>query len=138
VKKRPCRVCGCWFEPNPRAGDRQHTCPKPDCQRERNRKACRRWRARCDTKEQRLRKKIRAAKAESPEDSVSPVTPQQWDTVRHAVPAEVVVVLQEVVRLLEIWTRHAVTAKSEFRAQQVARLLPDTQRRSTAPARGPP
>ena len=138
VKKRPCRVCGTWFEPNPRAGDRQHTCSDAACQRARNRKACRRWRAKSDTKERQLRKKMRAAKPDIPADLVSPVTHEQWDVVRHAVPPKVLVVLKEVIRLLEVWTRHAVAAKKTARRRQPPRQVSDTQRHANAAARSPP
>jgi hypothetical protein len=43
-RKRPCRICRRWYVPHPRAGDRQHVCSAADCQRERHRRACQRWR----------------------------------------------------------------------------------------------
>lgn len=135
AKKRPCKVCGKWFEPHLRAGDRQHTCSNPECQQERNRKACRRWRAKSDTPIHRIRKNIRAAKADPDGDSVSPVAPVQWAAMRHAVPAETLVVLQELVRLLDIWMRHAVVLKFSLEAGQPVRLPPDTERQPTD--RGP-
>jgi len=131
AKKRPCKLCGKWFEPHLRAGERQRTCSSPDCQRERNRKACRRWRAKSDTPIQRLRKNIRAAKAASGGDSVSPVAAVQWAAMRHAVPAETLVVLQELVRLLDIWMRHAVALKFSLEAGQALRLPSDTERQPT-------
>ena len=137
-KKRPCRMCGKWFEPHPRAGDRQRTCSEPECQRERNRKACRRWRAKHDTPSHRLRRNIRAVKADSPEDCVSPVTPDQWRAMRHAVQPEVLVVLQELVRLLDIWMRHAVATRSQVRPGEPPPLHHDTQRRANDRARPPP
>jgi len=42
-KKRPCRICGCWFVPNPRLKDRQKTCTAPYCMREWHRKKCAQW-----------------------------------------------------------------------------------------------
>lgn len=44
VPKRPCRVCRKWFQPNPRAGNRQKVCSEPACQRERHRRNCAAWR----------------------------------------------------------------------------------------------
>jgi len=43
--KRPCRICRTWFLPAPRAGNRQHVCSEPECQRERHRRSCARWRS---------------------------------------------------------------------------------------------
>ncbi len=43
LKKRPCRICGKWYRPNPRVGDSQKTCSDPDCKREWHKKQCARW-----------------------------------------------------------------------------------------------
>lgn len=42
-RKRPCRICGKWFIPNPRLGDRQKTCGDPECQRQWHAKKCFEW-----------------------------------------------------------------------------------------------
>jgi len=42
-KKRPCRVCGKWFTPNPRLGDRQQTCGAKECQRKWHARKCAEW-----------------------------------------------------------------------------------------------
>lgn len=42
-RKRPCRICRCWFIPNPRVGARQKTCGKKECKREWHRKKCAEW-----------------------------------------------------------------------------------------------
>jgi len=42
-RKRPCRICKCWFLPNPRVKDRQKTCGRPKCQREWHRRKCAEW-----------------------------------------------------------------------------------------------
>lgn len=44
-KERPCSICRRWFLPDARAGDRQRACEREECQRERHRRADRRWRA---------------------------------------------------------------------------------------------
>ena len=45
-RKRPCCICRHWFFPDNRVGRRQHTCGRPDCQRQRRRKMQAAWRAR--------------------------------------------------------------------------------------------
>ena len=45
TRKRPCRTCLRWFYPDPRAGDRQRTCGKPECQSVRRKKPQANWRA---------------------------------------------------------------------------------------------
>ena len=42
-KKRPCRVCGKWYLPNPRLYDRQQTCGAMECQRKWHARRCAEW-----------------------------------------------------------------------------------------------
>lgn len=42
-RKRPCRICGKWFSPDPRVGERQKTCGSKDCQRKWHTKKCSDW-----------------------------------------------------------------------------------------------
>jgi hypothetical protein len=46
VRKKPCRVCRRWFQPDPRVGDRQRACGKPECQTARRRRTQADWRKR--------------------------------------------------------------------------------------------
>src|ERR1017187_2240869 len=46
ARKKPCRVCRRWFEPDPRVGGRQRACSKPDCQTARRQKTQASWRNR--------------------------------------------------------------------------------------------
>jgi hypothetical protein len=45
-RKRPCRNCLRWFYPDPRVGDRQRSCGKPECQAVRRQKTQANWRRR--------------------------------------------------------------------------------------------
>lgn len=40
---RPCRICGKWFVPNPRVGDRQKTCGRDACKRKWHARKCKEW-----------------------------------------------------------------------------------------------
>jgi hypothetical protein len=42
-RKRPCRVCGKWFMPNPRLGDRQMTCGADTCKQQWHAAKCAAW-----------------------------------------------------------------------------------------------
>ena len=42
-RKRPCRVCGKWFMPNPRLGDRQKTCGADACKQQWHTAKCAEW-----------------------------------------------------------------------------------------------
>jgi hypothetical protein len=46
VRKKPCTICRRWFQPDPRVGDRQRACGKPECQTARRQKTQARWRKR--------------------------------------------------------------------------------------------
>jgi hypothetical protein len=46
VRKKPCTICRRWFQPDPRVGDRQHACGKPECRTARRRKTQANWRKR--------------------------------------------------------------------------------------------
>lgn len=73
-KKRPCRICRCWFKPNPRLKDRQKTCGDAKCQREWHRKKCEEWNKRNTDyfKANYLQKKLNAF---SPSDTKSKALP---------------------------------------------------------------
>jgi len=106
-RKRPCRICRRWFVSHPRAGDRQHVCSAADCQRERHRRACQRWRQREGPAEHahRLRQRVRGEADGRQAEAASRLS---WDAVRDAVGLEVAVILEEISRLLEDVVRDAV------------------------------
>ena len=107
-RTRPCRICRHWFRPHPRAGDRQHVCSRPDCQRERHRRACQRWRQREAPAEHahRLRQHLRLDAEDEPATGRGPRL--SWDAVRDAVGLEHAVILEEIHRLLGDMVRDAV------------------------------
>ena len=43
-RKRPCRECRRWFEPDARVGDRQRVCSRQECQKARRRETQADWR----------------------------------------------------------------------------------------------
>jgi hypothetical protein len=43
MRRKRCRFCGELFGPDPRLKNRQHTCRKEECQRERHRQNCTSW-----------------------------------------------------------------------------------------------
>src|ERR1035441_8161229 len=46
ARKKPCRICRRWFQPNARVGERQRACGKPECQSVRRQKTQADWRKR--------------------------------------------------------------------------------------------
>ena len=124
-RKRPCRICRRWFVPHPRAGERQHVCSAGGCQRERHRRACAHWRQREAEAERghRLRQRMRVEPRAEP-SAASPVRAQiAWDAVRDAVGLEVRVVIEEILRLLEIAARDAVWGQATEKTRTSGREM---------------
>lgn len=46
AKKKPCRICRKWFQPDVRIGRRQRACSRPECQATRRKKTQSSWRSR--------------------------------------------------------------------------------------------
>jgi hypothetical protein len=74
LRKRPCRICGKWFIPNPRLGERQKTCGADECQQRWHAKKCAVWnrRNRSYFKEIYLRRRLESCSGGSPCPSPSP------------------------------------------------------------------
>ncbi len=110
ARKRPCRICRRWFQPHPRAGDRQRTCSSAECQRERHRQACARWRWRHPDydREDRLRRRLQVPERAT---AGAPLRGIDWSAARDAVGLEVAVVIEEVGEVLQRGARDAVSAQ---------------------------
>jgi len=126
-RERPCRICRHWFRPHPRAGDRQQVCSRADCQRERHRRACQRWRQREAPAERahRLRQRLRGEGGGGQEAAGPRVS---WDAVRDAVGLEVAVIIEEIARLLEDVVRDAVHRQVAVPARESRQVLPTGRR----------
>ena len=124
---RPCAVCRRWFEPSPRARGRQRVCSRPECQRERHRRACAAWHGRHPgwDRENRLRKRLvreDATPAGGPGGS-DPRRQIAWDVVRDAVGVEVTAVVEETAGVLVNWARDAVMAQGIGLHGKSARMM---------------
>jgi len=124
-RKRPCRICGRWFQVHPRAGDRQRVCSAAACQRERHRRACQRWRQQEASAERRhrVRQRIRVDSDQETSRAEGLAGRLAWDAVRDAVGLEVAVIIEEVVRLLEDAVRDAVCGQVRVGAGESRQVL---------------
>lgn len=127
ARKRPCRICRHWFRPHPRAGDRQQVCSRADCQRERHRHACQRWRQREAPAERahRLRQRLRGEVGSGQGAAALRVS---WNVVRDAVGLEVAVIIEEISRLLEDVVRDAVHRQVGVAVRESRQVLPTGRR----------
>src|SRR5580658_3997291 len=82
--KRPCSICRRWFRPDPRVGDRQHACRKPECQTGRRQRTQASWRHRNPGYGIAWRIDRRATGTEEPEPLRMPVPLNQlpWDVAK--------------------------------------------------------
>jgi len=128
ARKQPCRICRRWFHPHPRTGDRQHVCSRADCQRERHRRACQRWRQREAPAERAHRLRQRLQEAADGQPAAGPGPGLAWDVVRDAVGLEVAVILEEISRLLADVVRDAVRRQVGVRARESRQVQPARRR----------
>lgn len=139
--RRPCRVCGCWFDVDPRAGRRHRVCPAESCQRTRNRRSCARWRGHHpdDVKAYRLRKRL---PADPPPISevvlLDPIAALDASVVRHAVGVEVAVVIELLAKVVLSLARHGVVPKMQVGVTKSGKVPAGAARHETADARAPP
>lgn len=140
ARKRPCRVCGKWFEPHPRAGKRQRVCDREDCGRERHRRACAGWRAQHPDydRERRLRERVRNEVVVGEPLSRDPLTEIAWDAARDAAGLEASVIVEETGKVLAQWARDAVRAQASDITRKFAKVLPGPARDEIAAGAGPP
>lgn len=140
ARKRPCRECGRWFQPNARAGKRQRSCDRETCQRARHRRACARWHARHPDYdvERRLRERVRRDQVLGAPLERDPLVEVVWDAARDAVGAEVSVIVEETGKVLVAWARDAVHAQTTEIMRQLGKVLPSPARDVIAAGAGPP
>ncbi len=100
ARKRPCKICGRWFKPDPRAGRRQQACSNKSCQKERHRRNCQVINRvnRDSERAHRTRQKYQKLPAGKQEGgkrrSSTPVNQVCWSAVKKAVGIEVAVLAE--------------------------------------------
>jgi hypothetical protein len=128
-RKQPCRICGRWYLPDPRARAWQRTCERATCRRERHRRSCASWHERNPDydREERLRRRLRLCElpATRPVDPLagSPLLRLNRQTARDAVGLEVIVVLEETGQVLWQGVRDAVRGQA-LAGHAVSRRVP--------------
>lgn len=139
--KRPCSECKRWFTKDPRVGNRQHLCHRPECRAARNRKACSDWRRENPDKviASRLRRRLPKVPPDPAEVVLlDPMRHFSPSVVRHVMGRKVTVVLEEVAKVLVHIARHEMPPKAKVRAVRTAKVPRASARQETAPARAPP
>lgn len=109
-RKRPCSICGRWFYPDPRVGDRQQACSDPACQAGRRKKTQAKWRAANPDYAIGRRLTVRHANGATPPQQAQqpPPTPRMpppldrvpWDVAQDEFGTKGTDIIKEIVRLL--------------------------------------
>jgi hypothetical protein len=123
-KKRPCRICRRWFEPHPRAGDRQRVCSDPACQHERHRRSDRAWHAENPDYDRKRRLKDKLVVVNAEDTVEDPLAAVDWAAAEAAIGPAHRVVTEHTARLLVEWAQDAVLAKVVGGGGQPDRLPP--------------
>lgn len=113
ARNRPCGVCGKWFRPDPRPGERQHTCGKPGCRREWHRRACAKWHRENPHYDQYTRWVNRLVKDNPPEQRgrhSDPLATINWALARDEIGLKVSVLVEETGKVLLQRARDAIPA----------------------------
>jgi len=105
-RRKRCPFCRCLYWPDPRSQWRQWACSKPECQAKRRVESQRRWRAKNpgDGASRRYREAVAASKAGEPTPGVppkrGPLVVLPWDEAKDEIPAEVLVMIAYLGRLV--------------------------------------
>lgn len=137
TSKRPCQICRCWFEPDPREGNRQRVCSRDTCQRERHRRNCVAGRA-ADKK--RAREKLLAKRLVAVDDrvSVSGGAEVIGGRSRDSVTLKGTVEVRELLKVITSSPRDSVASKTKDEPSAVPKVIAKGPRDDTDGGDGPP
>ena len=137
-RKRPCRICGKWFTPNPRLFDRQQTCGVMECQRKWHARKCSEWnrKNRAYFKEIYLRGRLESFGSDPPEQSPSPCSscrindpprrlspldlPQE--VVQEVIEVKQLIIIEYIVRLLARDVQEVIRTQLIEKQRGISRL----------------
>jgi hypothetical protein len=119
--KRPCRICGRWFVPDPRLGERQKTCGDAECRKRWHARKCAEWnrKNRAYFKEIYLSRRLESVDDSSP--SVVPYLPQE--VVQEVIGVKQLIIIGYIVRLLLRGVQEAIRVQKGDNKCESRRLL---------------
>lgn len=122
VRKRPCRVCRRWFQPDPRPGDRQHTCSRPECQRERKRRSDGEWRRGNPNywREDRLRKRV-IKQHEREAGELDPTRRIDWLVAQAEIGMKASIIIEESGKVIADWAQVEIARQLAVRTGESGR-----------------
>jgi len=137
-KKRPCRVCGKWYTPNPRLYDRQQTCGAKECQRKWHARKCGEWNRKNPAyfKEIYIRKRLESfgsgrpaqspssrpsSRINDPPRRSSPLDLPQ-EVIKEVIEVKQLIIIEYIVRLLMRGVQEVIHTKLVEKQREVRRL----------------
>lgn len=118
--KGPCRICGRWFVPDPRLGERQKTCGDAECRKRWHARKCAEWnrKNRAYFKEIYLSRRLESVDDSSP--SVAPYLPQE--VVQEVIGVKQLIIIGYIVRLLLRGVQEAIRGQQGDNKSESRRL----------------
>ena len=126
VRKRPCSLCGSWFQPDARVGARQHACSGAECQQRRRRRKQAQWRRRNPDYfvARRWTAAVDDAAEAGPGRSPAPLEQVPWDVVQSQMGAKAAVIIGLLLRVLVLHLQSQMLAQSLAITAKSPRLPP--------------
>jgi len=134
---RPCSVCGRWYMPNPRVGDRQRTCLREECRYTQQRRQQASWRRRNPSywSARRLRSQLDRAESSQAEEIPRPPPPEvreiPAEVVQSAMGVQAPVILVFLLRLCDRMLQSAMEAQRDEIMEEMRRLSPAAAQSAT-------
>jgi len=130
-KKRPCSVCRRWFMPDPRVGERQKTCGRPECRESHRARTQRKWRRRNPDywAERRLRQQVEQLDSGAGESALSRSPPAlmskvPWEYAQDVIGAQSTVFIAFILRLVHRRAQSEIPAYPTENTEKIDRLPP--------------
>jgi hypothetical protein len=133
-------VCGEVLVADRRVRGQQRVCGRDECQRERHRRACSKWRARHPDYDRERRLRARVVREAPPGEPLErdPLGEIDWGAARDAIGLEASVIAEESARITTSWARDAMHAQGAVITRQIARITRLPARDAMATGTGPP
>lgn len=130
-RKRPCRICGKWFMPNPRLGERQKTCGADACKRQWHTEKCAEWnrKNRDYFKDIYLRNRLEVVSPDGALSSPSPAahgsSPLQIprEAVQEVIGPQQLIIIEYIVRLLLRSVQEVISTQHHEISRELRRLV---------------
>ena len=127
--KKPCCICHRWFLPDPRVGDRQRACQRPECQKARKAKSQARWLAL--NPEYFVKRRIQQRnKADTPDPPRVPAPLQliPWAELQGEIEGKATDIVAQIAKVLLSAVKDEIRQYRQDIIDELRRLLPRSEK----------